>query len=106
MIGNSTSAWAAISSIRLAYSVNWEHDWSERWSTQTGLSYLDESFEDQAVDNESREQQTLQFSAALRFAVLRTLDVELSYTLRDRDSNVSRFQFGRNQITLGLTLAL
>jgi hypothetical protein len=87
------------------YGVTWEHEWSERWSTETGLSYLDETFENSAAEF-NREQETLQLDAALSFELRRTLDLELRYTLRDRDANIDRFQFGRNQIQLGLALAL
>lgn len=87
------------------YAVRWEHEWSDRWSTETGVSYLDETFENSS-DEVNREQETLQFDAALCFALRRTVEVELRYTLRNRDANIDRFQFGRNQIQLGLALAL
>lgn len=90
------------------YAVTWEHDWSDRWSTETGLSYVDETFEGggAVASAANRTQETTVFDAALRFALRRTVDVELRYTLRDRDSNLSRFRFGRNQVALGLALAL
>jgi hypothetical protein len=90
----------------IEYSVDWEHEWSDRWSTETGLSFRDESFETSVSGQEGRTQETLTFDVALMLELRRTLDLELRYTLRDRDANISRFQFGRNQVSIGLALAL
>ena len=90
----------------IVYSVDWEHEWSGRWSTEAGLSFLDESFEISAGDQQGRTQETLVFDAAVLFELRRTLDLELRYTHRDRNANIPRFQFGRNQLALGLNLAL
>ena len=83
------------------YSVAWTHDWSRKWVSELTLSRVAQAY--QELD---RDQDLTQARLALRYQMRRWLGWELSWAHRNRSSNLDPLEFDRNQLMLGLKVAL
>lgn len=70
------------------YSVNWQHQWSERVSSRLGYRLLDEQY-----DGSSRADDTSNLDASVNYDVLRWLSVKAGFGLETKDSNVANADY-------------
>ncbi len=86
-----------------SYGVTWQHAWSNRFNSSVFYSYDEESYED---DPAQREDETSTTGVRFDYSMRRWLDLGLSFTNTEKDSNITGFDFDRNQVALHLSMSL
>lgn len=81
------------------YTLNWRHQWLQRFSTSLGALYLNQDYTDTNLQNQSV---VGQVSAYYTFHPGIWADLQYSYT--DRTSNQNQYDYNRNLVLLNLRL--
>lgn len=83
------------------YSVRWNHDWLERLSTSFSVTQQNDEYVFNEVDIENRDDELMNYSAALNYQARRWLKFSTYYQFTDRDSN--RETIGYDKSVVGVT---
>jgi hypothetical protein len=81
--------------------VSWMHDWSSRSSTELSLGGGQQDY-----TSSNRTDDIYDVNASYTFALRRWVDLGIGYRLEDRDSDLSRFDYTRNEVYLEGKLSL
>ena len=81
--------------------LSWNHDWSSRASTRMSFQFGTEDYTDS-----EREDDRYSIEAAYTYALYRWMDLGLGYRYQDRDSDLSRYDFSRNEAYLEAKFSL
>lgn len=84
-----------------SYSLQWQHDWSQRFTSKTTAAY-DQAFYQGANEDRSTRALQLQFN----YRMYRWLIWKMAYDLRDRNSDIDTLNMVRNRYTLGVEITL
>jgi hypothetical protein len=84
-----------------SYSINWAHFWNDRLKSTVALATLIEDFSDSP-----RKDTTNNFTIGLNHDTKRWLNLGISYTLEDLDSNSPLRSYQSNEITVSLQASL
>jgi len=82
-------------------SLSWGHDWNERFSTNVGLSRMEEEY-----SGISRTDETDGFTLSANYDIQRWLGIGLAYTNTDRASDVPGESYDNEQVMLTLSFSL
>ncbi|MBT1452458.1 outer membrane beta-barrel protein [Glaciecola sp. XM2] len=89
------------------YSIEWRHEWLERFRTSVRFSLANDVYEGQIADDLAiREDDYQRFQATAYYQFRRWLNFELAYIYDERDSNRNRINYGRNQLFLNALITL
>lgn len=77
------------------FSVNWSHNWLERFRTQWTASYLNQSYTTTDVTNRS-----IYTSINALYTIRQGMWLDLQYNYTDRTSNLNQYDFNRNLVQL------
>ena len=83
------------------YSVRWNHDWLERLSTSFSVTQQNDEYVFNEVDIDNRDDELMNYSAALNYQARRWLKFSTYYQFTDRDSN--RETIGYDKSVVGVT---
>lgn len=83
------------------YSVSWQHNWSEKVSTQLLTSYTDEVY-----SGVTRSDDTTILSASVNYALLRWLDVSAFAEFTDKNSTESNIFFDKSVVGVNFVIAM
>lgn len=85
------------------YGVNWQHGWSSRITSNVFYNMSEESYEKSAV---KREDDLESYGLRVDYSLLRWVDLGLSYTYSEKDSNLNQFDYDRNQVALHVNISM
>lgn len=81
-------------------SLNWNHQWSDRMSTDVNYTFTDEEYET------NREDETDAFGVGVNYELRRWLSVGAGYKYKEVDSTVASESYDRNLYQVKLTMGL
>ena len=81
--------------------VAWNHDWNSRSSTKVSFGGGQEDY-----TGSNRSDDIYDIDASYTYAFRRWVDLGLGYRLEDRDSDISRFDYTRNEVYVEAKLSL
>ncbi|MYM65126.1 outer membrane beta-barrel protein [Pseudomaricurvus sp. HS19] len=85
------------------YGVNWQHGWTDRFTSTLFYSFDDSTYEG---DASGREDETTTYGLRVDYSMRRWLDLGLSITETNKDSNFGQFEYDREQVALHATISL
>jgi hypothetical protein len=87
-------------------SLNWNHAWTSRISSDVGYTYMEEDYEYTGAN--SRKDETHEFALGMNYELRRWVDVGMGYKYQDVESNngVPADTYDRNIFMLKLTMGL
>ncbi len=86
------------------YTLNWEHSWVDRLSTNAEIAFIADDYEGQAAN--LREDDTTRFSVGMDYMFRRWITLGVYYQLNERDSNRDTIDFDRDVIGLTAKVTL
>ncbi|MFD2095727.1 outer membrane beta-barrel protein [Corallincola platygyrae] len=81
--------------------LGWTHYWLDRFSTNLGIAYVDEQFT--GID---RDDELWVTKVGATYDMKRWLQFALTYQYQDQDSDVDSIKYDRNQVLLGVKVAM
>lgn len=89
------------------YSLEWRHEWLERVRSLVRVSYNNQRYEGQNIDEFSiRVDDNSAFRASVYYQFRRWLNFEVGYIYDERESNRNEIDFGRNQFLFNALVTL
>lgn len=85
------------------FGLGWEHNWTDRFSSNVYYNLEQETYEDDAA---GREDDLTSYGVRFDYEMRRWLELGVSAVYSERDSNLNGFDFERNQVTLHLLMSL
>lgn len=85
------------------YYAGWQHAWTSRISSNVYYSLDDETYED---DTTGREDETETLGFRVDYSMRRWLDLGFSYSDTSKDSNISQFNYDREQVAFHVLVSL
>jgi len=86
-----------------SYGVSWTHNWSQSFSSNAFYEIADETHDGELL---GREDELTDYGVRVDYAMRRWLNVGVSYTFADRESNVADRNYERNITALHLQMSL
>ena len=88
------------------YSVRWNHDWLERVSTSFSVTQQNDEYVFNELDIVNRDDELMNYSAALNYRARRWLKFSTFYQYTDRDSNRDTIGYDRSEVGVTVEVTL
>ena len=89
-----------------SYSVRWNHDWLERGSTSFSVTQQNDEYVFNEIDIVNRDDELMNYSAALNYQARRWLKFSTFYQYTDRDSNRDTIGYDKSEIGVTVEVTL
>ncbi|MFD3349082.1 outer membrane beta-barrel protein [Alteromonas macleodii] len=89
-----------------SYSVRWNHDWLERVSTSFSVTQQNDEYVFNEIDIVNRDDELMNYSAALNYQARRWLKFSTFYQYTDRDSNRDTIGYDKSEIGVTVEVTL
>lgn len=86
-----------------SYGVSWQHGWTNRITSNLFYNYSEESYEKAAV---KRDDDLTSYGLRVDYKLKRWIDLGLSATYSEKDSNLNQFDYERNQIAVHVNISM
>lgn len=98
--GSSTEDFVDTSS----YGISWEHDWTDRVTSNLGYTFTDKDYE--GGSNDGRNDELDSYNLGVNYKMRRWLDLGVGYSFKDNSSNDADSAYDRNQVFFNATASL